>query len=68
MEPFSQIEGAMSRNYHGAGLGLPLVKRLVQCHGGSFDVQSRLGEGTTATVRFPKERLEPARNVSAGGR
>ncbi len=67
LEPFSQIESAMSRKNQGAGLGLPLVKRLVECHGGSLEIQSRLGEGTTVTVHFPKERLEKASSLRATG-
>ena len=37
----------------GTGLGLLLVKRCADLHGGKLQVQSRLGEGTTVTVRFP---------------
>lgn len=68
LEPFSQIQSAMSRNHQGAGLGLPLVKRLVECHGGSLDIQSKLGEGTTVTVRFPKERSDMEQSILVGSR
>lgn len=37
----------------GTGLGLPTAKRLVELHGGSIDVDSRTGEGTTVTVTLP---------------
>jgi signal transduction histidine kinase len=37
----------------GTGLGLAIVHRIVTDHGGRIDVQSRPGEGTTFTVRFP---------------
>ena len=36
---------------------MPLIKTLVELHGGSLDVQSRVGVGTTVTVRFPAERI-----------
>ena len=39
--------------HRGAGLGLSLVKSLVELHGGSVDVESRVGEGTKVTCRFP---------------
>ena len=57
MQPFAQIESAMSRKHQGTGLGLPLIKRLAEMHGGSVDIQSALGAGTTVTVRFPPERM-----------
>ncbi len=50
----------------GAGLGLPIVKGLVEAHGGSVSITSELGRGTTITCRYPRERVsapqpEPAR-------
>ena len=57
LEPFKQVDSGLSRKYDGTGLGLPLTKSLVEIHGGSFDLQSKLGAGTTVTVRFPAERI-----------
>lgn len=57
MAPFGQLEGALERRYEGTGLGLYLTQRLVSLHGGSLELESRKGEGTRATVRFPRERL-----------
>jgi PAS domain S-box-containing protein len=57
LEPFKQVDSKLDRKYEGAGLGLPLTKSLVEIHGGSFDLQSKLGAGTTVTVRFPAERI-----------
>ena len=54
---FGQVDGSMSRNHEGTGLGVPLTKSLVEMHGGSFDLQSEPGAGTTVTVRFPAERI-----------
>ncbi len=52
---FQQIDGKLSRQYEGAGLGLPLTKSLVEQHGGSLDLQSEVGAGTTVTARFPAQ-------------
>ena len=49
-ERFHQAEGSASRSYEGSGLGLALVKELVELHGGQISVESVYGEGTTFTV------------------
>jgi signal transduction histidine kinase len=54
--PFEQVDTSLSRKYEGTGLGLPLVNSFVQLHGGSLDIDSRVGEGTTAVMRFPASR------------
>ncbi len=54
---FQQIDNGLNRRYEGTGLGLPLSKSLVEMHGGSLDLQSQVGVGTTVTVRFPAERI-----------
>ena len=64
MEPFAQIDSSLSRRHQGTGLGLPLTKALTQQHGGEFILQSRLGQGTTATVRLPPHRLANQRPQS----
>jgi PAS domain S-box-containing protein len=56
MEPFGQADGSLRRRYDGTGLGLPLVRSFVELHGATFDLDSRVGAGTTAIVRFPLER------------
>ncbi|HTQ12332.1 MAG TPA: MHYT domain-containing protein [Rhizomicrobium sp.] len=53
---FGQADNRLSRKYEGSGLGLPLAKELVELHGGQLTLESRRGEGTTVTVRFPPER------------
>lgn len=58
--PFGQIDSDLNRRYEGTGIGLPLTKALVEMHSGSIDVQSRLGVGTTVTIRFPAERIGAA--------
>ncbi len=59
LQPFGQVESTISRNREGTGLGLPLAKSFLEIQGGSLDVDSRLGEGTTVTLRLPAERLLP---------
>lgn len=41
-----------SQDIHGIGLGLPLAKAIVEIHGGTISVTSKLGEGTTFTLNF----------------
>ena len=57
MAPFGQVDSALSRKYEGTGLGLPLTKALAELHGATLELTSELGAGTTATVRFPAERI-----------
>ena len=55
--PFGQVNSnPMVKNGEGIGLGLSLVKHLVEMHGGSLSLQSKIGDGTTATLHFPAER------------
>jgi two-component system cell cycle sensor histidine kinase PleC len=64
--PFQQIDGALDRKYEGTGLGLPLTRSLSEIHGGSLDLQSELGVGTTVTVRFPAERIVGEKSCAEG--
>jgi signal transduction histidine kinase len=57
LAPFQQIDSGLNRMHDGTGLGLPLTKSLVEMHGGYLDLQSKVGAGTTVTVRFPAERI-----------
>jgi signal transduction histidine kinase len=57
MAPFGQIDGALSKKHEGTGLGLPLAKQLAELHGGSFAIESAVGDGTTVTIVLPSERL-----------
>lgn len=56
MRPFEQIASALSRQHHGAGLGLRLVREIVEQHGGQVELSSELDAGTTVTVILPLER------------
>ena len=57
MEPFGQVDSALSRRHDGTGLGLPLSRHLTEMHGGRLDIVSVVGVGTTVTVRFPLNRV-----------
>jgi len=52
-QPFVQVESALNRNYDGSGLGLALVKRLVELHGGEVKLTSELGVGSCFTIALP---------------
>lgn len=52
-EPFHQVEDGYNRRHEGTGLGLPLVKRLVELHHGSVCIESEEGLGTKVTVFIP---------------
>jgi two-component system, OmpR family, phosphate regulon sensor histidine kinase PhoR len=52
-QKFYQIESSFTGQVEGMGLGLALVKRVAETHGGSVDVQSTLGQGSTFIVRLP---------------
>ncbi|MCG8365085.1 MAG: response regulator, partial [Pseudanabaenales cyanobacterium] len=52
-ERFRQADGSTNRRYEGSGLGLALVKELVELHGGHISVESVYGSGTTFLVRIP---------------
>ncbi len=53
----SPVAFSSDKTAHGPGLGLPLVRRLVELHQGSFEIDSEVGRGTIATVALPVERL-----------
>ncbi|HUI95689.1 MAG TPA: HAMP domain-containing sensor histidine kinase [Xanthobacteraceae bacterium] len=65
LDSFGQGSNAIKSAEQGAGLGLPIVKHLIDLHGGTFVLRSKLREGTEVIVTFPPERvmsaLEPIR-------
>ncbi len=54
LTPFGQIDSSLARRYEGAGLGLPLVKALVEMQDGRFHLETARGKGTTAIVILPR--------------
>src|SRR5262249_20096931 len=50
---FHRIEGARGRTHEGSGIGLALVQELTKLHGGSVEVESTLGAGSTFAVSVP---------------
>jgi signal transduction histidine kinase len=52
-EPFTQVDQSKTRNKGGAGLGLPVSRRLAHLLGGDLRVHSKVGEGSTFTLRLP---------------
>ena len=59
LAPFSQVDSSLSRRYEGTGLGLPLVKSLIELHGGTLELESEEGKGTLAAIVFPADRVRP---------
>jgi len=57
-ERFHQVDKSLSRNSEGTGIGLSLVKSLVELHGGKIGVESTLGEGTIFKVELPVKTVE----------
>lgn len=57
LSPFGQVDTEMNRSGSGTGLGLTLVKSLIELHGGSLELVSQKNIGTTATLIFPEKRV-----------
>ncbi len=65
-EPFARGGSQLVRQqYDGTGLGLPITRRLVELHGGRIQLVSQLGQGTTARLRFPPERISRVSDFGA---
>jgi PAS domain S-box-containing protein len=62
--PFTQLDHGMTKQHAGTGLGLSLVRRLSELHGGSVSVESELGQGSRFTIVLPWETtLRPGRTT-----
>ncbi len=66
LEPFRQISSPFARNAEGTGLGLSLVKALMEGHDGKLQIDSTLNLGTTARLVFPASRVIQRALLAAG--
>ena len=68
MSQFGQVDSAFSRRFEGTGLGLPLTQRLIEMHGGTIELESEKGVGTTVMARFRAARAvrTPSRSGQTG--
>ena len=64
-KPFVRLQGRSGTS--GSGIGLSIVKRVVEKHGGTVEASGRPGEGATFIVRLPTAREDDADLVSSGG-
>jgi signal transduction histidine kinase len=71
-EPFIQLDSSLARRFQGAGLGLYVSRAFVTGHGGELVLRSAPGQGTTAEIRLPADRMiasdqSPGKVVKAPG-
>ncbi|MBL8575527.1 MAG: PAS-domain containing protein [Hyphomicrobiaceae bacterium] len=52
--PFVQVENQFTKCFQGSGLGLAITRSLVELHGGTMQILSKVGEGTTVRIELPK--------------
>ena len=64
-EPFRQIDSAIARKLEGTGLGLALVKSLMELHDGDVAIESAPAKGTSVYVSFPKSRCVPVKKAQS---
>ncbi|HAH09067.1 MAG TPA: hypothetical protein DCL48_03090 [Alphaproteobacteria bacterium] len=64
-QPFEQAQNEASRSQGGSGLGLALVKSLAQLHGGSLEIASLEGQGTTVTVTLPADKPQTSTDTAS---
>jgi signal transduction histidine kinase len=64
-EDFYRARNAREHTKEGTGLGLPIVKQIVEAHGGRVEVESRQGAGSTFTVYFPRREAPTVSNLSS---
>jgi signal transduction histidine kinase len=57
-EPFTQVDGSLNRMQEGTGLGLSLVYRLTEMHGGSVSIETEEGKGSCFTISLPFQHFE----------
>ena len=65
LTPFAQVGDSMTARSEGTGLGLPLCKRFAEALGATFTIESKPGQGTTATLKLPTRSARPIANRQA---
>lgn len=60
MEPFVQASEGWDRSHQGVGLGLPIAKSIVEQHGGTMDIWTKVGHGTRVSIRLPERCIADA--------
>ena len=60
VRPFHRLRSALDGQHQGAGLGLPLAKVIVELHGGTLSLQSKIGVGTVVSILLPVEAMSRA--------
>ena len=60
-----QVDDGNARRHEGTGLGLPIVKSLIELHGGSLTLTSEKGKGTTVRLDFPASAVAGCKTVAA---
>jgi len=60
VQPFYRVNSVLDAKHQGAGLGLPFAKSVVELHGGTLTIESKLGSGTTVSVSLPLARRADA--------
>jgi len=58
-----QVDDGWNRTHHGVGLGLSIVRSIVEAHGGRLRIDSQVGEGTRITITLPPECLAEAESA-----
>lgn len=59
-QPFVQLDSSLARQYAGTGLGLSLVSRMAELHGGGISLESQVGQGSRFTISLPWTRPDRA--------
>jgi signal transduction histidine kinase len=64
LEPFRQVENALTKKFEGTGLGLPIARRLVELHGGRLEIASAKNLGTVIKAHLPADRVLTAQQAA----